>query len=497
MIATPSLRGTARARLARLATISAATLALFAYRSHDAAAQAPGAAPAAPAAPAPGGAPDGQSILDGLSVPAGATRPLPKIAVLPSLAAAMEDVTLRSVVRRDLDLSGEFDVLADSAAPEGLYLDDSPVDVKAWAAKGAEAVVKVSGRKLSSGVAELRGQAYFVNVGEQPVFDRKFEVPIDDVRLESHRIADLVIGALTGQNGGFASRMVFASGSGTLRRAFIIDADGHDAKPISPPAQIALAPAFGPGQEPFWSGSVNKDVYRIYRASSPTPVKTNIDGSVYGLAFSSDKSSVAAAIGQGKTINIFEGPTLDALKIASPIGMALRPTYSPSGKLAFAGEGKFGQRIWVDGKPISPDGLFASAPTFCKNPNGVRVIYAVGVGKNTDLVASGETGGGTYRLTQNQGSNGYPACSPDGRLVAFFSTRKGGEGPGLYMMRLDGGRPKRISTLLGDSLRWEALPPSKAVEKSAPAPRPAASPVTPPPPAPPSATATPATPAKK
>ena len=29
------------------------------------------------------------------------------------------------------------------------------------------------------------------------------------------------------------------------------------------------------------------------------------------------------------------------------------------------------------------------------------------------------------RLTQDQGSNTYPACSPDGRMVAFFSTRGG------------------------------------------------------------------------
>jgi len=485
--------------MAAIALSSVAALAVSMGPSRDASAQGPAPAPAS--APAAAGTPDGQSILDGLSVPAGATRPLPKIAVLPSLAAAMEDVTLRGVVRRDLDLSGEFEVLADSAAPEGLYLDGTPVDVKAWAAKGAEAVVKVSGRKISDTKAELRGQAYFVNMGEQPVFDKKFEVPLDDVRLESHRIADLIIGALTGQNGGFASRMVFASGSGTLRRAFVIDADGHDAKPISPTTQIALAPAFGPGQEPFWTGSVNKDVYRIYRATSPTPVKTNIDGSVYGLAFSADKTKVAAAIGQGKTINLFEGPSLDALKPASSVGMALRPAYSPTGKLAFAGEGKFGQRIWVDGKPVSPDGLFASAPTFCKNPDGIRIIYAVGVGKNTDLVATGETGGGTYRLTQNQGSNGYPACSPDGRLVAFFSTRKGGEGPGLYVMRLDGGRPKRVSTLLGDSLRWELLPPGKGVEKggggggAAPKPAtPAPAPATPAPPGP-SGSAKPAAPA--
>src|SRR5690606_4646868 len=156
------------------------------------------------------------------------------------------------------------------------------------------------------------------------------------------RIADLVIGALTGQNGGFASRMVFASGSGTLRRAFLIDADGHDAKPISPSDQIALAPTFGPGQEVFWTGSANRDLYRVYKASSGGPLELNVDGSVYGIAFSSDKARVAVAIGVGTTIRLFEGPGLDQLQAASNVGMALRPGFTPSGKLAFAGEGRYG-----------------------------------------------------------------------------------------------------------------------------------------------------------
>src|SRR5262249_6566709 len=148
---------------------------------------------------------------------------LPKIGVLPSLASDPEDVTLRSVIQRDLDLCGEFEVLPDSQAPDGLYLSDSPVDVKAWAAKGVEAVVKVSGKKSVADRAGLRAQAFFVKKGASPVFDKKFLVPTSDLRNESHRLSDLVIGALTGQNGGFASHMAFASGTGSTRRVYTMD----------------------------------------------------------------------------------------------------------------------------------------------------------------------------------------------------------------------------------------------------------------------------------
>jgi TolB protein len=415
--------------------------------------------------PAPAdGPPNPEDLLGNLVVVAGGGRSLPKIGVLPSLASAMEDVTIRSVMRRDLDLCGEFELLPDSAAPDGLYLADSPIDVKAWSAKGVEAVVKVSGKRGANNQAEVRAQAYFTSRGQTPVYDKRFLVPESDLRVEAHHLADLVIGALTGLNGSFASHMAFSSASGgPVRRVFTIDADGDDARAVSPETLSAIAPAFGRNEELFYAAGPPDDLYKVSSASGmlmPLPVK----GSVYGIAFSRDRSAVAVSIGVGATVNVFSGPDFMHVTQASPIGMALHPTFTPGGKLAFVGEGRWGERVFVDGKPISPDGLFASSPTFCNNPNGVRAVFAVGVGKNTDLVSTGESGGGLARLTQGQGRNGYPACSPDGRLVAFFSTRTSSEGPGLYVMRLDGMRPKRISTLLGDSLRWDPLPPSKAVE---------------------------------
>lgn len=417
---------------------------------------------AQPAAP-----PADDPLANIVVTPEASTRPLPKIAILPSLAPDFEDVTLRSVVSRDIELSGEFQLLPDSAAPEGVYQSDSPVDIKAWQAKGAEAVVRVVGRKSSDGkMAELRAQAYLVSQGDKPVFEKRFQAPLDKVRSESHFVADQIIGALTGTQGGFYSHMTFVSGSGTLRRVYRIDSDGFDAKPISPTNHVAIAPAYGQGGELYWSASVDKDEYKIFKKSEPDkPIKTNVKGSVYGLAFNKDFSQVAVSIGIQDKIKIFTGPNFNELKEASPIGMAFRPGFTPTGKLAFVGEGKFNQRVYVDGKPISPDGVMASAPTFCRHPDGIRTVFSAGLGKILDLVATGETGGQLARLTQGAGSNSYPACSPDGRLVAFFSTRTTGEGPGLYVMRLDGGKAKRVSTLTGDSLRWDRLPPSQTVEK--------------------------------
>lgn len=401
--------------------------------------------------------PNPDDLLGNIVVVAGAARPRPKIAVLPSLASAIEDVTVHTVVRRDLDLSSEFEVLPESAAPEGLYLSDTPLNVDAWRGKGAEALVRVSGKKLGADRAELRGQVYLVSRGATPVFDKAFSVPAAELREESHRLSDRLIGALTGQDGGFASRMIFASGSGGARRIYTIDSDGHDAKAVSPAGLSAIAPAFGKNGEIAYAAAAHGDPYAVRDATGKV-VPIPYQGSVYGIAWSRDRSKVAVSLGVGASVKLFSGPDLAHLAPASKIPMALHPAFTPSGKLAFSGEGRWGQRIFVDDKPITPDGLFASSPVFCNHPDGVRAVFAVGAGKNTDLASTGERGGPLARLTQNQGQNGYPACSPDGRLIAFFSTRSSGQGPGLYVMRVDGGRPQRISSLLGDSLRWDALP---------------------------------------
>lgn len=431
------------------------------------------ASPAAPLASSPPPSPSKENpedVLGTMVVIAGGGRSLPKIAVAPSLGSDLEDVTIRSVIRRDLDLSGEFDVLADERVPEAAWasaMPDSPFDRKAWAGKGLEAVVRVTGKARGEGKSELRGQVYLLSGGatdDVPVFDKRFLVATSDVRVESHRVADLVIGALTGQNGGFASHMTFAYGSAGLRRVYTIDADGNAPEAASPVGAIGISPAYGPGDDLFYSASAGGSEYRVYSAKGGL-VPLALPGSIYGIAFSKDRSQVAVSATVGGSIHVFAGPDFAHLAQASDVPMALHPSFTPSGKLAFAGAGTKGQRIYVDGKPISPDGLFASSPTFCNHPDGARAVFAVGVGKDTDLISAGENGGGMVRLTQGQGRNGYPACSPDGRLVAFFSTRTSGEGPGLYVMRVDGGgHAKKVSSLLGDSLRWDPLPKGAAVE---------------------------------
>ncbi|MGC4091834.1 MAG: hypothetical protein QM756_28915 [Polyangiaceae bacterium] len=228
------LRPRSRASRARAAGFGLALSALLAV--HSASAQAPAAAPRAD-----------ESALGEMLVTGTTQERLPRIAVLPSLSPDLEDVIVRGVVRRDIELTGLFDVIPDSKAPVGLYGFDDSIDIDAWRALGAEAIVKVAARADNApGKIQVLGVAYFLNVGKEPVYQKKIVVSKNDARVTAHRVTDALLGALTGRPGGFASELTFSARWAKNRRIFRVDADGNGLTPLTEPNDHAIAPAWGP-----------------------------------------------------------------------------------------------------------------------------------------------------------------------------------------------------------------------------------------------------------
>lgn len=395
-----------------------------------------------------------------------------RLAVLPSLAPDLEDVIVRSVVRHDLDLSGMFELIPEQRAPAGLYGFNDPVDVPAWRKVGAEVIVKVAARKVAKDKDKVQvlGLAYFLDVGQEPVYEKRLVVDKADVRVTAHRITDALLGAITGRPGGFASRFAYSGRWGRGRRIFTLDSDGNGLTPVSDERDTAIAPVWGPGNSLFYARSRNYAPFELkeFDGQQHRPIQLPVAGNVFSIAFDKDHQRMALALSNRDGSSIWVGGIEGKdLRRVSSTAIATHPAFSPSGKLAWIGGDPtaFGsQRVYVDGKPVSPAGFTAAAPTFCDTEDGIRLVYSVAVGGNReDLVMSGETGGGIVRLTQNQGSNTYPACSIDGRLLAFFSTRRHSEGEkGLFMLSLKRWVTARVSGAYGESLRWAPLPPPPA-----------------------------------
>jgi TolB protein len=422
----------------------------------------PNAAAQVAAVPEP---PADESVLGELLITGDVQEHITPLAVLPSLSPDLEDVIVRGVVRRDFELTGMFKVLSDEKAPEGLYGFDDPVDVKAWTKLGAEVIVKVAARPHGAGTVKIFGLCYFLSHGKEPVYQKTLVVKTDQVRATAHRITDALLGAITGRNGGFSSHLTFSAKSGKNPSIYTVDADGHDIRALTAPNDTSVAPVWGPNGSLFYSRSRNYGPFVLVQHDGPgavqLPYKTQLTfkTSIYGSSCSPDGKRLAVAVGNPQGSSLYVGNADGSqMQLVSNTEVATHPVFSPSGKLAWIGGGgrTVGHRVFVDGKAVSPASFSAAAPTFCDTEDGISLIYAVSVGQGQDLVMSNETGGNMRRLTQGQGSNSYPACSPDGRLIAFFSERQ--KEQGLYIKSLKSGRTQKISTRLGMSLRWAALP---------------------------------------
>jgi TolB protein len=392
-----------------------------------------------------------------------ASEKLPRIAILPSLSPDYEDVVVRGVVRRDFELTGLFDVIPDNKAPMGMYGFDDPVDIEAWRKLGAEAIVKVAARKAGADQIQVFGLAYLMSTGKAPVYEKKLTVKKTEARVTAHRITDALLGALTGRPGGFASEITFSGRWGKNRRIFRMDADGNGLLPFTDPSDTAIAPAFGPGNEIYYLLSKDYSPFSLfsYAGQKNEAVALPFKTSLYGVSLSKDGKKLALAVANNGKSAIFVGNADGSnMTSVSTTELATRPVFSPSGKLSWIGGGaKQGtQRVWLDGQAVSPPGFTAGGQTFCDTEDGIRLVYSVSVGGGRqDLVMGDEKGRVVGRLTQGQGSNTHPACSPDGRLLAFFSTR--GSAPGIYVMSLKSFRTQSISTQLGEGLSWARLPP--------------------------------------
>lgn len=452
-----------------------------------------------------GQAPSSETGLGEFVVTGTRVEHVTKLAVIPSMSPDFEDVIVRSVVRRDLELSAMFDLIQESKAPPGNYQIEDPVDVDAWKKVGAEVIVKLAARKMPQTVpgenrVEVIALAFLPEHGREPVYERRFQTVSEEIRTTAHRVTDALLGAVTGRPGGFSSRFVFDSNWGRTRRLVVMDSDGEALSVVTSQEVTSIAPAWGPDGIVFFSESRDYAPFQLMAFTGTGVQRLNVpySTSIYASAISPDQKTVALAVAENAQSHIYVGQLggRDWKRVSSS-EISTSPAFSPSGKLAWiGGGGKQGsQRVYVDGKAVSPDGYTASSPTFCDTEDGIRLVYGVAVGNDRqDLVISDERGHGLARLTQGQGSNYAPACSPDGRLLAFFSTRKGSAG--LQMMSLKRFTTQRVNGQLGDSLEWGRRPLSKSLVEVTPAPKKAApappvapgAPVTPP--APPAAPAT-------
>jgi TolB protein len=203
-----------------------------------------------------------------ISSPGEQTIPLALTQFLPDQGPQSTRVAaeLNEVLVADLDLSGLFrfvDPAAFLSDAGRISLSSSQVDFPQWRLLGAESLIKgtysLNGDKLA---VEAR---LFDVVNHRLLTGRRYVGEAKDVRRMGHAFADLVLEALTGEEGPFSARLAYVSNQTGHPELWLMDVDGKRPLRLTNHRSIVLNPDFSPrGKEILFTSyrANNPDLYR-------------------------------------------------------------------------------------------------------------------------------------------------------------------------------------------------------------------------------------------
>jgi TolB protein len=434
-------------RMTSFRTLSFVTVAVLAFATRaDAQAPAPAGASAAPAASALPAAANNGAVTS--VVVSGGARALFKIAVAPPPGDPAVASTVVETASRDFTLSSMFQVVDPKSFTANLEREGLAIDPASWRTVGAEGVVKGNTSMRGSNV-HLELRLYVVSRGSDAVLKKEYDVAAGGIRSAVHQFDNEVVKYFTGTPASFGSRLVFSATTGRGQKGiFGVDSDGQGLGRMQAVSNVALAPAVGPGGGVYYAGGLADGSYQLFKYPGNAQVMKQ-PGLVFGVAFGGAK--MAVVVSQNGQSDIWTGsPDGSNLTKSTQGGLNTHPAFGPGGQLAYVSNQGGNPQIYVDGKRVSFRGTYNMAPVWCNDPEGVKILFMGRDGGTWDIFSIDPSGGNMKRLTQDQGSNTYPACSPDGRTVAFFSTRGG-----LYIANTQGQNQQKIASVTGESLRWE------------------------------------------
>ncbi|MGB9665852.1 MAG: S9 family peptidase [Candidatus Cryosericum sp.] len=115
-------------------------------------------------------------------------------------------------------------------------------------------------------------------------------------------------------------------------------------------------------------------------------------------------------------------------------------------------------------RPISAQDLYALQliTDVRLSPDGKHAVYGVQrVDRKTEkkyanFWMAGTDGSSEFQFTQGEQTDAMPRWSPDGRQIAFLSSRKEGESAQVYIINVDGGEARRLTDVKGEisNLAW-------------------------------------------
>lgn len=345
----------------------------------------------------------------------------------------------------DLNYEREFYMIPRDtykSIPVAATIDAIPFD--RWRELGADGVIIGTVQRVANGI-KIEMRNYNVR-GRNMAFGREYNGSAANPRIYAHTMSDELHEAQFALKGVARTKLAFISDRNReavvatvekrdVKEVYISDYDGANPRRITINRTMNLTPSWSPDGKSiaytsYRTGVPDILISNIYVGTMETPTKGV--GQNYLPVFSPDGSRIAFVTNRdgNNEIYVMNRDGSNVTRLTNNPAIDVTPTWSPTGtQIAFTSERSGTPQIYtvnVDGsglRKISAES-YADRATWSPPPYN-EIAFTAKTGPGFDIKILNIATGETRQITFGEGSNESPAWAPNGRHLAFMSTRAG------------------------------------------------------------------------
>lgn len=352
---------------------------------------------------------------------------------------------ISEVLWDDLNFEREFYMIPRDtykSIPPAPTIDSVPYD--RWRELGADGVIIGTVQKVATGIkVELR--LYSVRARQQS-FGREYTGSAANPRVYAHTMSDDVHQSQRQLRGVARTKLAFVSDRNReavistvekrdVKEIYVADYDGANPRRITINRTMNLAPNWSPdgrsiAYTSYRTGIADILISNIYAGTMESPTKGV--GQNFLPVFSPDGSKIAFMSNRdgNNEIYVMNRDGSNVVRLTNNPEIDVTPTWSPNGnQIAFTSERTGTPQVYT----INADGSglrritsesYADRATWSPPPLN-EIAFTARTGPGFDIKILNIATGETRQITFGEGSNESPAWAPNGRHMAFMSTRAG------------------------------------------------------------------------
>lgn len=377
--------------------------------------------------------------------------------------------TIAEVLWSDLEFEREFRMMARDTygtIPRARSLTDVPLD--RWRELGVDGVVSCT--VAAAGEDRLRVAARLFNTRSRTsAFGVEYSGSASNVRAYAHQLSDEIHRRQRGLRGVARTKISFVSDRDSesvlglvenrqTKEVYFADYDGANMRRVTVSRSLNTTPHWAPDARAIaytsWRrGFQDVFVSHIYAGRLESPAGGSPDVHNWLPAWSPDGRQLAFTSNRhgNPELYIMDADGANVRRLTNHPGIDTTPTWSPQGhQIAFTSDRTGSPQIYVVG--VDGTGLrritfesYCDRPTWSPAPYN-EIAYSSRTGPGHDIKVIDIPTSEVRQLTFGLGTNESPSYSPNGRHVAFMSTRGSGSKQ-IWIIGRDGRGLRRLTSL--------------------------------------------------